>query len=201
LEEQCELHIRHDPSRPRCARGLAELYAFKGNVDRAKQWMANYLERRVEPDPEAGQIYQSLRVATLNSQALALQSKGDLAGAEPLFRAALALAERVLGPDHPDTAGSLNNLAGLLEAQGDYGGAEAAYRRAVDICERKLGPNDPRTAASLDNLAGLLQATGNSAAAEPLYQRALTIAEKSLGPGHPTTDRIRENLGALHKRR
>jgi hypothetical protein len=31
----------------------------------------------------------------------------------------LAIREKALGPDHPDTAMSLNNLASLLRDQGD----------------------------------------------------------------------------------
>ena len=44
-------------------------------------------------------------------------------GARPLYERALAIYEKSLGPDHPNTAFSLNNLAGLLQAQGDLAGA------------------------------------------------------------------------------
>jgi tetratricopeptide (TPR) repeat protein len=201
LEKQCGLHIQHEPARPFCARGLTEVYAFTGKVDQARRWMEYYLEHRTGPDPEAEQIYQSLRVTSLNNVALSLESNGDLNGAEPLFRSALAIAEKTLGPDHPDTAGSLNNLAGLLESKGDYAGAEPLYRRALSIAEKTLGPNHPNTATSLDNLAGLLEAEGDDAAAEPLYRRALSTAEKALGPDDPTTQEIRQNLDALLKKR
>lgn len=197
LEAQCGQHIRHDPGQPCCARGLSELYAFQGKPDKALQWIAYYLERRTGPDPEAERTYQSLRVTSLSNTALSLENNGDLAGAEPLFRTALQIAERELGPDHPATAGALNNLAGLLESKGDYAGAEASYRRALGIAEKTLGPADPRTAMALDNLAGLLHAKGDPAGAEPLYRRALSIAERSLGPDHPTTRTIREELKAL----
>jgi tetratricopeptide (TPR) repeat protein len=200
LEKQCAQHIQHDPARPWCARGLSEVYAFKGNVEQARRWMEYYLEHRTGPDPEAEQTYQSLRVTSLNNTALSLESKGDLGAAEPLFRSALAIAEKSLGPDHSDTAGSLNNLAGLLESKGDYAGAEPLYRRALAVAEKTLGPNHPNTATALDNLAGLLESEGDDAAAEPLYRRALSTAEKALGPDHPATREIRENLDALLKR-
>jgi tetratricopeptide (TPR) repeat protein len=189
--------MRHDPDRPYCARGLGELYAFNGNTARAEQWIAYYLQHRAGADPEAERIYQSLRVTSLNHQALSLQSKGDLMGAESLFRSALAIAVRTLGEDHPDTAGSLNNLAGLLESKGDLAGAEPLYRRALAIAEKVLGPNHPNTATSLDNLAGLLESKGDYAGAVPLYRRALDIANKTLGPDDSTTRTIRENLNAL----
>jgi tetratricopeptide (TPR) repeat protein len=200
LERQCDEHIRRDPLRPRCAFGLGELYAHRGNVDKAGHWLSYYLERRRGPDPEAEQMYQSLRVTALNNQASSLESKGDFGGAEPLFREALAIAEKSLGPDHPDTAGALNNLATLLEAKGDYDGAEPLFRTALTICEKKLGPADPHTATALDNLAGLLEAKGEDAAAEPLYRRALAIAQKALGPEDPATQTIRDDLDELLKK-
>lgn len=45
------------------------------------------------------------------------------------YERALAISEKVLGPDHPNTAMSLNNLAGLLQAEGDFVGEEAGTAR------------------------------------------------------------------------
>jgi tetratricopeptide (TPR) repeat protein len=200
LEAQCELHIRHDRGRPHCARGLAELYSVLGDSERTRRWIAFYLEHRTGPDPEADRIGKSLEVTSLNDSALSLESAGDVAGAEGLFRRALNIAESALGPDHPDTAGTLNNLASLLEAKGNYTAAEALYWRALAICETRLGPDDPRTVRTLDNLAGLLVARGDYAAAAPLYRRALAVAEKALGPDDPAAREIRESLDALIKK-
>jgi tetratricopeptide (TPR) repeat protein len=200
LEKQCEQHIGHDPLRPRCARGLGELYAFEGNAARAEEWMAYYLARVKDRDPEAEKIYRSMRVTSLNNAALALEEKGDFTGAEPLFREALALAESALGAEHPDTAGTLNNLARLLEAKGNAAAAEPLYRRALAIAEKTMGPADPRLALSLENVAAVMDAKGDYAAAEPLYRRALSIAEKALAPRDPATQNIREELTDMLKR-
>ena len=89
----------------------------------------------------------------------------------------MAIRERVLGKDHPDTATSLNNLAELLEA-GGLRRRQAALRAGVgDSGRRVLGKDHPDTATCLNNLAGLLQAQGDYAAAKPLYERALAIRE------------------------
>jgi tetratricopeptide (TPR) repeat protein len=80
------------------------------------------------------------------------------AGARPLYERALAIREKALGPEHPDTATSLNNLALLLLAQGDLAAARPLYERALAIREKVLGPDHPYTATGLNNLAGLLQA-------------------------------------------
>jgi hypothetical protein len=43
--------------------------------------------------------------------------QGDLAAARPLYERALAIDEKVLGPEHPDTATDLSRLAGLVQDQ------------------------------------------------------------------------------------
>ena len=60
MESQCAEHIQHLPGQPRCARGLGDLFARIGDTARARRWMAFYLEHRVEPDPEAEEIYRRM---------------------------------------------------------------------------------------------------------------------------------------------
>ena len=82
-------------------------------------------------------------------------SQGRYAEAEPLLRRALAIDEKALGPEHPDTAATLNSLAELYNKQGRYAEAEPLYRRALAINEKALSPQDSHTAISLNNLAEL----------------------------------------------
>jgi tetratricopeptide (TPR) repeat protein len=117
--------------------------------------------------------------------------------ARPLYERALAINEKVLGPEHPQTALSLNNLAHLLQDQGDLDGARALHERALAIREKTLGPDHPDTAESLNNLALLLQDQGDLEAARPLFERALAIYQKALGPEHPTTAAGLNNLAFL----
>lgn len=63
----------------------------------------------------------------------------DYAKAEPLLRRALAIREKALGPDHPDTATSLNNLALLYQYVGDYAKAEPLLQRALAIYRKRCG--------------------------------------------------------------
>ena len=49
--------------------------------------------------------------------------------AEPICRQALALSEKVLGKEHPNTLSSMNNLALLLMSQGKYDEAEPIFAR------------------------------------------------------------------------
>jgi tetratricopeptide (TPR) repeat protein len=119
------------------------------------------------------------------------------AEARPLHERALAIREKVLGAEHPDTATSLNDLATLLRAQGDLTGARPLYERALAVRERVLGSEHPDTAQSLNDLGSLFRAQGDPAAARPLLERALAIFEKVLGPEHPRTAQSLTNLAFL----
>ena len=46
--------------------------------------------------------------------------------AELLFRQALELYQRVLGPEHPHTINSMGNLAGCIDDMGRWAGCDAA---------------------------------------------------------------------------
>jgi tetratricopeptide (TPR) repeat protein len=126
-----------------------------------------------------------------------LHAIGNYQAARPYKEHALAIREKQLGPEHPDTAQSLSSLARLREDLGAHAEARPLYERALAIFEKQLGPEHPLTATILNNLAGLLWAQGAHAKALPLYERALTILEKQLGPEHPLTAASLNNLAAL----
>jgi tetratricopeptide (TPR) repeat protein len=125
------------------------------------------------------------------------QARGQFRAAEPLFRRALAIAERSLDADHPDVARHLNNLALLLKETNRLDEAEPLYRQALAISERSLGPDHPDIARQLGNLAQLLHTTDRPDAAEQLMRRALAIAEKSLDPDHADVATCLNNLAGL----
>jgi tetratricopeptide (TPR) repeat protein len=58
-------------------------------------------------------------------------NQGRYAEAEPLFKRALAVLEKALGPNHPEVAAVRHNLAALYKDQGRYADAEALNKRAM----------------------------------------------------------------------
>ncbi len=147
---------------------------------------------------DAARARQDERGAGLcNQLGYHLRMIGDYTGARPYYERALAIREKVLGPDHPATAGSLNNLGMLHQAIGDLAGARLYLERALAIWEKVLGPDHPATALSLNNLGALLQDLGDLAGARPYIERALAIRKKVLDPDHPDTATSLNNLGAL----
>ena len=136
---------------------------------------------------------------SLNNLAALYSDQGRYAEAEPLYKRALAICEKALGPDHPDVGSSLNNLAALYRDQGRYAEAEPLFKRSLAIREKALGPDHPDVATSLNNLAALYELQGRYADAEPLYKRSLGIYEKALGPDHPNTAMVAGHLGSFFK--
>ena len=106
----------------------------------------------------------------------ALQNKGDLRGAEQIFRAILAKDRH--------HAGALNNLALLRLAQGKLDEAIQLIRQAL-----KRNPNSPEAQY---NLANALAASGRADDAVKRYKKAI-----SLRPGYVDA---RNNLGLLLNR-
>ena len=102
---------------------------------------------------------------------LLLRDKGDYAGAEPLVWRALALEEKMLGPNTTGCASALETLASLRAAQGDSKGSEPLLRQALSVKEIIYKPDHPSLASTLANLAAMLEQKGAADEAENLHLR------------------------------
>ena len=125
------------------------------------------------------------------------RQRGQYWEAEPLRKSELAICERVLGPEHPNTTQTLYNLATFYSDQGKYEEAEPLFQKALAIDEKVYGKDHPEVATDLSSLANLYRNQGKYKEAEPLYQRALAIREKVFGSDHPHTSVVRKNYAEL----
>jgi CHAT domain-containing protein/Tfp pilus assembly protein PilF len=133
----------------------------------------------------------------LDLRARELSRVGKYADAILLVQRALAIQEKVGGPDDLVVASLLNDLAKLYESIGRYSDAESLYRRSLAINEREHGP-DHNVVVVLNNLASTYAAEGRYAEAEPLYKRSLVLCEKVFGPDHPDVAIALGNLAELY---
>jgi len=101
------------------------------------------------------------------------------------FESAMALREKIVGPDHADMALILTNLGAAYDGIGMHDKARAAFERAIKIREKVYGVNNPMLATPLNNYADMLKVNGDYARALPIIDRALVIAEKVPGREHP----------------
>ena len=126
-------------------------------------------------------------------------TRATLPGRGRYYERALAIREKALGPEHPDTATSLNNLACLLLAQGDLADARPLMNARWRSGRRCSAPSIPiRRAASTTSRSCLrpratLRGRGHSMSAR------WRSARKCSAPSIPTRREVvrREQLGRL----
>jgi tetratricopeptide (TPR) repeat protein len=89
--------------------------------------------------------------------AVLYSDQGDYEKALEYYGKALAIRERVLGAEHPDTAKTYNNMAVVYENQGDYKKALEYCSKALAIRERVLGMDHPSTKGTKNLMTQLLK--------------------------------------------
>ena len=137
------------------------------------------------------------KASAINELALLYDAQGHWIEAERLYRQALAINEKIYGPEHSEVAAILNNLAWLLKTTNRQTEAEPLMRQALAIDEKSFGSEHTVVAVHLSVLALLLQDTNRRVEAEPLLRRALVIVEKNYGPEHPKVAIRLNNLAQL----
>jgi tetratricopeptide (TPR) repeat protein len=111
------------------------------------------------------------------------------------LRDALAIEERVLGPEHPQVHLTLVTIADVEIRLGRYDDALAHDRRALAIAERSFGGDSIRVARVLWSLGQVLRRQQRNAEAGDIFRRALAITEKAVGPQHSHTAIAHQHVG------
>ena len=132
------------------------------------------------------------------SQAFAVHDLDRYAEAKQLYEKALAIYEKVHGPEHVDVAWTLYYLGWLHDDLGQYAKAVPLYERCLAIREKVLGSQHRNVAACLNRLGRTYAELGQNAEAEPRYRRALEIWEKALGPEDAKVAAVLHSLGYLY---
>ena len=102
--------------------------------------------------------------------------------AEQLFRRALAIEERVLGPDDNRTLNTLAALIELLVNTKNNTEAELLGHRLLSRLEPKLPTQTPALLIQLNNYAAVLFANGKLVEAEEILRRVVKAREDATGP-------------------
>ena len=113
---------------------------------------------------------------------------------------ALAIKERLRGPDDAVVADSLFVHGMLLIDAGEYDAGGPLLDRALAIREKALGKDDLAVSEVLLEKANTLQFQGRFADAKPLYERAIVIREQRRGPNHADVAHVTHNLANLNLR-
>jgi len=152
---------------------------------------------QVAAHSEEAQLSLERASLLLNQLGQYAQGRAELQRARSYYERALAISEKVYGPDHPNVAIRANNIGQILKDQGDLAGALEWTRRALAIDEKVYGPDHPKVAIFANNIGQILKDQGDLAGAQEWAQRALAIDEKAYGPDHPTVAIRANNIGQI----
>jgi tetratricopeptide (TPR) repeat protein len=177
--------------------------AFRFRSDKVETWSAS---ARLLPHALAAAGHsERLGVALestsrlLNEVGMCLDNRAQLVEAESSLKRALAIGEKVYGPDHSNLATYASNIGTILTTQGDLAGALEYTRRALAIGEKVYGPDHPSVARDANNIGLILRDQGDLVGALEYTRRALAISEKVYGPDHPTVAIVANNIGQILK--
>lgn len=136
--------------------------------------------------------------SALNNTGTVFMTQNKPAEALDHYLRALAIYERLYGPDDVRLAKPLHNLAGLHGRRGEVAEATGYQRRALAILEKVHGPHHPDLAHSLGTMGNVLLISGDHTGGLAAFQRAAAIQEAAFGPTHPELARTLNNLGHAH---
>ena len=172
------------------APGSPRVNGERGSAERAPRSSVQSFDELERSGPE--------HVSALLKMGAAKQDEGEYLEAEDLFRRALELGERVLGPDNPALAAALMNLAGARIVCGKPETAEPLVIRALSITENGLGDYDPDFAILVNDLTRVCLKQSAHAVAEPLLLRLLAM-KRSKGDDHPEVATVLASLAGVRQ--
>jgi len=137
LEIRQRLLPRTDPLVATSLSYLASVYGAKGNHSAAKETLQQLIQLLEERSDDVGVA------RALDRLGLVCLRGGDFSKAEEAYKRAIALKEKVLGPDKPEVAQSLEGLATSYRARKDFDRGAPIYKRALTIYGQASGVNSP----------------------------------------------------------
>ena len=135
--------------------------------------LADALIEYFDPFPENTEFYNLVDRLEDFYQVHAFDYKKQLA----YYQKAIALREKMLGTEHPDTAASYNNIGVIYHEKGNYFQALSYYQKALAIQEKVPGPEHPDTAVTYNNIGLLHLEQNDNAQAKSYFQKSLPIMD------------------------
>lgn len=182
-----------DPMRlARCLELLALLGRYQGDLAAASTRVSRALALR----RGAGEEVPGIAALLYLSGDLSYLS-GDVAAARRTYDEALAVAERVLRPGHPEILSIRRRIAITMWAIGNLTEARQLRQELRLATDAGLPPCHPDRASVRGDLANSLAYDGEYTQARQLYESVLETFEQCLGPTHSLTATVLHNLANL----
>jgi eukaryotic-like serine/threonine-protein kinase len=119
--------------------------------------------------------------------------------AVPHLERAVALRQACLGPEHPDTLGSMESLSSTYSWVGRHSEAIHLRQQILDARTTILGPDDPETLACACALGISYHSAGRWDVSVPLLEDILERQRTICGPMHSGTLSVMHNLAMNYR--
>ena len=171
---------------------LASVYLNQGRYPEAARLLQAAYDVRVKrfgetSEPVADVVQRLARLGHDEEEAIVM------------LRRALAIREKVHGPEHRAIAATLHDIGVNRLTVHRYGEAEAAYKREIAILEKLAGKDSLDVVEPLYDLGWLYLVADREKDAVAIYQRALAIVEKSVGAEDDRLADALEHLGYAYR--
>lgn len=148
---------------------LAMMYIMTKHDYQSAEPIAKEMVEIAELNPPAGS--DPLLTQRLDFLASIYFAEQQFDKAQPLYERALALDEKLQGPDSITVTVSLDHLGALYRAEGAYDKAEVLFRRELDLDELHSGKSSPAVLGALSQLVNLMKKMGREEEAAQFQQR------------------------------
>ncbi|CAF1055672.1 unnamed protein product [Adineta steineri] len=158
---------------------------------------------------KAGNIYHVLldqrkddkdRVTIYHRLGLIKYNQGKFQEALTFYKKSLAIRQKSLPPNHPDSAKSYNSIGNVHCNTGNYPKTLFYYEKALEIRQQTLPLNHPDLAMSYNNIGEVYRKMSDYPKALASHEKALEIQQQSLPPNHPDLVASYNNIGVVHDR-
>jgi len=161
------------------------------------------LEKESEQGEEAKESRETVKQKLSEAYSLVQEAeenndKADYYGGIKLLLKAREIYEKILGPEHLETASVYCELAYAYEKQYAWKEAEELCHKALEIRKKILGEDHPDVARCYDILACIYEGQGRYEEAEKLGRQALFMSETLLGSMHPYTTECSNDLALIY---
>ena len=150
-----------------------------------------FFEKENRDDAAAGDLFYNI--------AEAYEDQGEYVKALEYCEKALAIRERVLGPDHPGTTETYSSMAVVYDDLENYGKALEYSEKTLAIRGRILKEDHPDMAVTYNNLALIYCKQGKYEKALEYYEKALVIDERVKDSDHPSTAVTYNNMALVYE--
>jgi tetratricopeptide (TPR) repeat protein len=107
----------------------------------------------------------------------------------------VAIHERVLGADHPETAHRMSELAAIYHALGNHAETQRHLRRALKVHEQQGGIESAEAASDVYVLTASFEASGDIDAAVAILERVLALKLRVVGANLDEIADMQASLG------